>query len=177
MNYLKHSKKLITPNLLKTLNYSTKLSHVDSEGNAKMVDTSHKQPTSRTAIAEGLIKLNQQAFDQVKQNTHKKGDVLTVSKIAGIQAAKRTSDLIPLCHPLPLNFIDVQFNYLEADTSIKVTGTVKCNYNTGVEMEALTLVSTTCLTIFDMCKAVDPLAVIQSIKVIRKTGGKSDIKV
>ncbi len=149
----------------------SQLSHTDSEGKARMVDVGHKDQQLRIAIAEGHIVLNQETIVLIKQNNMKKGDVLTVAEIAGIQAAKRTSDLIPLCHPLLMN--KVKITALIDGTGVKVVGEVRCIGQTGVEMEALTGVSVALLTIYDMCKAVDKHMLIENVRLIEKT--KTDL--
>ncbi len=144
-----------------------KFSHIDNEGKAKMVDVGHKSEQLRIAIAEGFIKLNSKTVKLIKENNMKKGDVLTVSEIAGIQAAKKTSDLIPLCHQLRLTKIDVKTKLKE--NGVLAESKVKCIGQTGVEMEALTAVSITLLTIYDMCKAIDKKMEIENIRLIEKT--------
>lgn len=149
----------------------SKLTHIDSEGKARMVDVGNKPDQLRIAIAEGHITLNTETISLIKENNMKKGDVLTVAEIAGIQAAKRTSDLIPLCHPLRLNKVKLQA--ILDDAGVKVTAEVRCIGQTGVEMEALTGVSVALLTVYDMCKAVDKQMVIDYTKLIEKK--KTDI--
>jgi len=149
------------------------LTHIDNDGNAKMVDVSEKNNTDRFAIASGFIKLNKETMDLVKIGTLKKGDVLTVAKIAAIQAAKNTSSLIPLCHNINLNGIDIEFKIANNEKKIYCQSTVRCSANTGVEMEALTAVSMALLTIYDMCKATDKNMVISEIRLLEKHGGKS----
>jgi cyclic pyranopterin monophosphate synthase len=146
-----------------------KLSHTNEAGKANMVDVGHKPDQVRTASAEGIIRLSPQTVELIRQNQMKKGDVLTIAEIAGIQAAKRTSDLIPLCHPLPITKIDVktQLN----DEGVLVTGYARCTGKTGIEMEALTAVSVALLTIYDMCKAVDKAMIISNIRLSEKTKG------
>ena len=141
-------------------------SHVDNQGKADMVDVGSKKPQRRFARAAGAIYLSENTLNLIKENQIKKGDVLTVAKIAGIQAAKKTSDLIPLCHPLTLNKIDVRLKITEK--TIDVQSEVKCIGRTGVEMEALTAVSVALLTIYDMCKAVDKDMRIGDIKLLEK---------
>lgn len=147
------------------------LSHVDSQGKASMVDVAEKPVSSRKARAIGFVSMNADALHQVKSNDLKKGDVLQVARIAGIQAAKKCSDLIPLCHPLLISKISVDFeihkNGIQVESFCKLAG------QTGVEMEALTAVSVAALTVFDMCKAVDPEMTIGDIRVIEKLGGKT----
>jgi len=152
----------------------SRLTHVDSDGRASMVDVGHKNDTIRTAKATGKIILGEKAFKLVESNQMKKGDVLTVSQIAGVMGAKHTSNLIPLCHPLILDKIDIKLKLDESDYSVLVEGSVQCSGKTGVEMEALTGVSVTLLTVYDMCKAVTKDMLIGEIKLVKKTGGKSD---
>ena len=144
-----------------------KLSHIDKKGKANMVDVGHKLEQLRIAKASGFIKLSKEAIQLIKENNISKGDVLTVAEIAGIQAAKRTSDLIPLCHPLQITKIDVKAT-LEKN-GVKIISEVKCIGQTGIEMEALTAVSVALLTIYDMCKAVDKKMVIEQISLLEKT--------
>jgi cyclic pyranopterin monophosphate synthase len=149
------------------------LTHTDAAGAAHMVDVSGKAATVREAAAQGRITLNAAAFAAVRDNQIAKGDVLAVARIAGIQAAKRTADLIPLCHPLPLSSVAIAFALDEASSSILATVTARTTGPTGVEMEALTGVSVALLTIYDMAKALDKAMHIGDIRLIRKTGGKS----
>ncbi|HPK04851.1 MAG TPA: cyclic pyranopterin monophosphate synthase MoaC [Bacteroidales bacterium] len=144
-----------------------KLTHTDAKGKANMVDVTSKPDQIRQATAEGFIHLNLQALSLVRENNIMKGDVLTVAEIAGIQAGKKTSELIPLCHPLPLTKIAVETSVEE--TGIRVKAIARCTGKTGVEMEALTAVSVALLTIYDMCKAVDKQMVIDQIKLIEKS--------
>ena len=144
-----------------------KFSHVDKKGKANMVDVGHKPEQLRIARASGFIKLSSDTIKLVKQNEIKKGDVLTIAEIAGIQAAKRTPDLIPLCHPLQLTKIDVKAKIVT--NTIEVNSEVRCVGQTGVEMEALTAVSVALLTVYDMCKAVDKKMEISNIILIEKT--------
>jgi cyclic pyranopterin monophosphate synthase len=143
-----------------------KLTHVDSKGKAKMVDVSLKADQIRTAVAEGFISLNAETVKMISKNLMKKGDVLTVAQIAGIQAAKSTSQVIPLCHPLSITDINVELKL--ADTGVKAVATVKCIGKTGVEMESLSAVSGALLGVYDMCKAVDKEMIIKEIKLISK---------
>lgn len=149
------------------------LSHVNQHGEANMVDVTDKALTSRTATAEGYIKMSAQTLELIHQGDNKKGDVFAVARIAGIQAAKKCSDLIPLCHPLMLTKVKVDFEVDATNNQVKVTSLCKLSGQTGVEMEALTAVSIACLTLFDMCKAADPAMEIFGIKVLTKEGGKS----
>ena len=151
----------------------TKLSHFDASGSAVMVDVSGKPVTAREATAWGILTMNAEAFAAVQSGTVKKGDVLGVARIAGIMAAKRTSELIPLCHPLPLTKVRVDFELLPEQQAVEARCTVKTSGVTGVEMEALTGVSTALLTIYDMCKAVDKGMELGEIHLVEKTGGKS----
>lgn len=143
------------------------LSHIDNEGKANMVDVGHKPNQLRTAIAEGFIQLNEETVRLIRENQMKKGDVLTIAEIAGIQGAKRTSDLIPLCHPLQLTKVDVKATLEEK--GVRITGLARCIGQTGVEMEALNGVSVGLLTIYDMCKAVDKSMIISEIRLMEKT--------
>ncbi|MBZ0215381.1 MAG: cyclic pyranopterin monophosphate synthase MoaC [Fimbriimonadaceae bacterium] len=152
---------------------SNKLTHLDKSGQAQMVDVSDKDVTSRIAVAEGRVFMKPETLELVIRGDAKKGDVLGTARLAGIMAAKRTHELIPLCHPLLLSKVTVE---LEPDTethSIRVTGTAKVSGQTGVEMEALTAVSLACLTIYDMVKAVDRGMRITDIRLVEKSGGKS----
>ncbi len=149
------------------------LTHTDKNGHANMVDVSEKQETVRVAVATGRITMSEEAFRLVVENGHKKGDVLQVARIAGIQGAKRCSDLIPLCHPLALSKVAIDFELDPQTQSILVFSTAKVTGKTGVEMEALTGASVAALTIYDMCKAVDHEMVVSDLKLLEKTGGKS----
>ena len=156
-----------------TIMTETNLTHFDASGNAVMVDVSEKTVTFREATAHGIITMNAEAFAAVESGTVKKGDVLGVARIAGIMATKRTSELIPLCHPLPLTKVSVDFRLLPERQAVEALCTVKTAGVTGVEMEALTGVSTALLTIYDMCKAVDKGMELGEIHLVEKTGGKS----
>lgn len=149
------------------------LTHFDGEGNAVMVDVTEKKVTEREASASGRIQVSREVYEAVKNGTASKGDVLGVARVAGIMAVKRTSDLIPLCHILPLTKASVDFQMLEESLEIKAVCTVKTAGRTGVEMEALTGVSVALLTVYDMCKAIDKGMVIHGICLERKSGGKS----
>ena len=153
----------------------TNLTHFDAAGNAVMVDVSEKPVTARQAVARGIITMNAEAFAAVERGTVKKGDVLGVARIAGIMATKRTSELIPLCHPLPLTKVSVDFTLLPERQAVEAVCTVKTTGVTGVEMEALTGVSTALLTIYDMCKAVQRDMRIDGIHLLYKEGGKSGV--
>lgn len=148
-----------------------KLTHLDDAGRPQMVDVTDKQVTSRTAIAEGFVRMAPETLTLATGGTAKKGDVISTSTLAGIMGAKKTADLIPLCHPLPLSKVNVVID--AQDDGLHVTAEVKTSGKTGVEMEALTAVSTTCLTIYDMLKAAQKDMVIEYIRLTRKTGGKS----
>jgi len=150
-----------------------KFTHFDESGNAWMVDVGGKQETVREATASGSITISPQAFELVRAGNIAKGDVLGVARIAGIMAAKKVADLIPLTHPLAINKVNVDFALREETSTIEITATVGITGRTGVEMEALTAVSLAALTIYDMCKAVDKGMVINDIRLERKTGGKS----
>jgi len=151
----------------------TKLTHIDETGRAAMVDVSGKSVTARRALAQGHVKMSKAVLAQVRSGENKKGHVQSVAELAGIIGAKRTSDLIPLCHPLPLSKVNVRIE-IDADLpGLHVTAETKTTGQTGVEMEALTAVSVTCLTIYDMLKAVDREMVIGDIKLLEKSGGKS----
>ncbi len=149
------------------------MNHFDEAGNAVMVDVSEKQITLRTAAATGTIHVNQEIMDAVLQKKVKKGDVLGVARVAGIMAAKQTSSIIPMCHPLCIRKCSVDFETDEEALGIRATATVKVEEKTGVEMEALTAVSAALLTIYDMCKGIDKRMEIGNIHLVNKTGGKS----
>ncbi|MFZ4806930.1 MAG: cyclic pyranopterin monophosphate synthase MoaC [Hyphomicrobiaceae bacterium] len=150
----------------------TKLSHLDERGDARMVDVSDKEVTSRVAIAEGFVAMAPETLALIESGEAKKGDVLATARIAGIMAAKRTHDLIPLCHPLAISKAAVTFRLSHRPVGVHVTAEVKVTGQTGVEMEALTAVSVACLTIYDMLKAADKGMVISDIRLIEKTGGR-----
>ena len=150
-----------------------KLTHFDAEGNAAMVDVSGKEATARTAVAKGSVHMAPETLRMIMQGTAKKGDVLGVARLAGIQAAKRTAELIPLCHPLPLTSIEVTLACDPARGAVDIAATCKVEAKTGVEMEALTAVTVAALTVYDMCKAVDRGITISDIRLTHKSGGKS----
>src|ERR1043165_9031146 len=150
-----------------------KLTHFDERGAARMVDVGGKAETRRTAVAVGNIRMQSATFAMVAKGTAKKGDVLGVARIAAIQAAKRTSELIPLCHPIALSAVEVEFALDKKSSSIECRATVECTGRTGVEMEALTAVQVGLLTIYDMCKAADRGMVMSDIRLLEKQGGKS----
>ena len=145
--------------------------HFNESGRAKMVDVSEKTETSRTAVAAGRVRMNHETFALVKSGGMKKGDVLGAAQIAGIMAAKRTPDLIPMCHTLLLSGVDMDFELNDAECTVDITATVRCQGVTGVEMEALTAVSVAALTVYDMCKAVQKDMEITDIRLLEKTGG------
>jgi cyclic pyranopterin phosphate synthase len=150
-----------------------KLTHVDAQGRARMVDVGHKPDTARTAIARGEVHMKSETLRLIRAGQMKKGDVLTIAQIAGIMAAKRTSDLIPLCHPLPLSKIDVDLALDDSLPGVVITATAKTVGKTGVEMEALTAVSVAALTVYDMAKAAEKTMRIQNIRLVEKHGGQS----
>lgn len=149
------------------------LTHFDAQGQAHMVDVSRKDHTDRIAVAEGYVRMSAQTLEMITEGRAKKGDVLSVARLAGIMGAKKTSDLIPLCHPLPITKVALELTADPSRPGIRVEATVKTSGQTGVEMEALTAVSTSCLTIYDMVKAVEKSMVIEDIRLILKDGGKS----
>ncbi len=150
-----------------------RLTHFDGDGNAVMVDVSGKSVTERVAVARGRVTMEPETLAMIRQGGHKKGDVLAVARLAGIMAAKRTSDLIPLCHPLALDKVSLELTCLDGENAVEIEATVKVTGRTGVEMEALTAVSVAALTIYDMCKAVDRGMRIGDIRLVHKSGGKS----
>ena len=152
---------------------ANQLTHLDAAGNARMVDISEKQVTTRVAVAEANISMQAATLALIQAGGHKKGDVLAVARIAGIQAAKKCADLIPLCHPLALSSVAVEFDVDAAQNRVLIQATCKLSGQTGVEMEALTAASVAALTVFDMCKAVDKTMEINGIRVLAKSGGKS----
>lgn len=154
-----------------------KLSHLDEAGRPHMVNVSAKADTDRIAIAKGTVKMQPATFKLIMSGGTKKGEVLPVAQLAGIMAAKRTPDLIPLCHPILIGSVQISFSPDEASSTIEITAEVESTGKTGVEMEAMTSVSVAALTIYDMCKAVDRGMKIDNIRLVRKSGGKSgDIK-
>ena len=148
------------------------LTHLDSQGRANMVDVSDKALTVREAVAEALVRMRPETLQMITQGEHPKGDVFAVARIAGIQAAKKTSDLIPLCHPLMLTSVKVELKP-EGTDAVRITARCKLTGQTGVEMEALTAASVAALTIYDMCQAVDRGMVIEAVRLLEKVGGKS----
>ena len=151
----------------------SKLTHFDSDGNAIMVDISGKSVTGRTAIAAGEITMNRQAFEMVRSGTMAKGDVLGVARLAGIMAAKKVAELIPLTHPLLIDSVTVDFAFDAERCAVIIEASVSISGRTGVEMEALTAASVAALTIYDMCKAIDRSMVIEEVRLLHKAGGRS----
>jgi cyclic pyranopterin phosphate synthase len=151
----------------------SKLTHIGDDGSARMVDVSDKETSERMAVAQAVIVMQPETLQMVIEGSHKKGDVLAVARIAGIQAAKQCSNLIPLCHPLMLSSIEVELTPDENRHCIEIRSRCKLNDRTGVEMEALTAASVAALTVYDMCKAVDRGMVIESVRLLEKTGGRS----
>jgi cyclic pyranopterin phosphate synthase len=149
------------------------LTHLDSQGHARMVDVSAKATTMREAVAAGEVTMRPETLALIQAGGLPKGDVLAVARVAGIMAAKRAWELIPLCHPLPITAVAVEFGYDEGRSAVTIQARVKCTGVTGVEMEALTAVSVAALTIYDMCKAVDRAMHIQNVRLLRKSGGRS----
>ena len=149
----------------------TDLTHFDDEGKAIMVDVGGKGSTRRVAVARGVVKMQPETLARILDNRMEKGDVFGVARLAGIMAAKKTSELIPLCHPLLINSITVEFSPDPDSASVEIEATVKVNGQTGVEMEALTAVSTAGLTIYDMCKAIDKTMTIANVRLAEKRGG------
>jgi cyclic pyranopterin phosphate synthase len=149
------------------------LTHLDKNGNATMVDISDKKTTTRTALASGVIHITPEILEAIKKDSIKKGNVFTVAKIAGINSAKMTEAIIPLCHQIPLDYIDINFDLQEENLIIEVLASVKTSHKTGVEMEALVAVNASLLTVYDMCKGVSKDMQITDIKLLKKTGGKS----
>ncbi|HGO5855004.1 TPA: cyclic pyranopterin monophosphate synthase MoaC [Mannheimia haemolytica] len=156
----------------------TTFTHINQNGEANMVDVSMKQETVRTARAEAFVRMNAETLQMIVSGNHHKGDVFATARIAGIQAAKRTWELIPLCHPLLLSKVEVQLEALPESNQVRIESLCKLTGKTGVEMEALTAASVAALTIYDMCKAVQKDMIIESVRLLSKSGGKSgDFKV
>jgi len=145
--------------------------HFNEQGRAKMVDVGEKPLSQRVAVAAGRVLVNEQTFALIRSGGMKKGDVLTVAQIAGVMGAKKTPDLIPMCHPILMDGIDLELHLDESRLSVEIQATVRCDGRTGVEMEALTAVSTAALTVYDMCKAVQKDMTITDIRLLSKTGG------
>ena len=154
---------------------TAKLSHVDARGRAKMVGVGEKSVTHRVCIARGEVRMAAETLACIAEGRIPKGDVLLTARLAGIQAAKRTDEWIPLCHPLPLDEVEIRLTPDPSESRVLIEARVEAHARTGVEMEALVAVSAAALTIYDMCKAVDPNMIISELQVIEKTGGKSDI--
>ncbi|MCK5515311.1 MAG: cyclic pyranopterin monophosphate synthase MoaC [Desulfobulbaceae bacterium] len=152
---------------------NSSFTHFDESGNARMVDVGEKETTTRVAHAGGSIRMSPDAFELVKTGSMSKGDVLGIARIAGVMAAKKVDDLIPLAHPLMISKANIDFSLNAEDCSIDIFATVGITGKTGVEMEALTAVSVAALTIYDMCKAVDKSMIISDVRLLKKTGGKS----
>ncbi len=151
------------------------LTHINDQGRAKMVDVSSKDETERLAVAVGRVFMKSETLNRIKDGSVKKGDVLAVAQVAGIMAAKNTSNIIPMCHPIFISGCDIEFSMNFDDNSIEIKSTVKNTGQTGVEMEALTAVSAAALTIYDMCKAIDRGMVVKDIMLMKKSGGKSGV--
>lgn len=150
-----------------------KLSHLDSEGRARMVDVTGKKSTVREAVAQGYVQMKPETLKKIKEGQIKKGDVLAVAQVAGIMAAKKTAEIIPMCHPLQITKAGLSFKLLEKQSQIRIQATIFCTDRTGVEMEALLAAAVAALTIYDMCKAVDRGMTISQVELVKKTGGKS----
>jgi cyclic pyranopterin phosphate synthase len=149
------------------------LSHMDERGRPKMVDVSGKPESQRIAVAKGLVKMQAATFERIKEGRGDKGDVLAVAQLAGIMAAKKTSSLIPLCHPIFIDEVKIDFSLDEKNSAVEITATTKSTGKTGVEMEALTATAVTALTIYDMVKGIDRGVRIENIRLVKKSGGKS----
>jgi len=153
------------------------ISHLNKKNKPKIVDVSIKKISRRIAIAEGIVKFSKSTFKKIESLKTKKGEIESIAIIAGILGAKKTSELIPLCHNIAIENIDIQIKLVKKLSSLKITSTIQCRDKTGVEMEALTAVSIACLTIYDMCKSLDKKIIIKEIKLIKKQGGKSDFSI
>ena len=151
------------------------LTHINEEGRAKMVDVSEKVDTVREAVAIGSVTMKRETLERIKEGTISKGDVLAVAQIGGIMGAKNTPQIIPMCHPIMISGCDISFRIDFENTKIEITATTKTVGKTGIEMEALTAVSTAALTVYDMCKAIDKEMVINNVMLIKKSGGKSGL--
>lgn len=151
------------------------LTHINKEGRARMVDVSLKDETLREAVAKAYVYMKIETLEKIKEGSIKKGDVLSVAQVGGIMGAKRTSDIIPMCHPIMITGCDISFNLNFEKCRVEITSTVKTVGQTGVEMEALSAVSIAALTIYDMCKAIDREMIISDIKLMKKSGGKSGL--
>ena len=153
------------------------ITHLDKKNKPKIVDISKKKITLRTAKAQGVVKFSKSTFKKIESLKTKKGQIKNIAIIAGISGAKKTSDLIPLCHNIEIENIKINIKTIKNSSSLQVTSSIKAMNKTGVEMEALTAVSTACLTIYDMCKSIDKGIIISNIRLIEKRGGKSDFKI
>lgn len=151
------------------------LTHINEEGRARMVDVSEKFDTAREAVAIGTVSMKRETIERIKEGTISKGDVLSVAQVGGIMGAKNTPQIIPMCHPIMISGCDISFRIDVENNKIEITATTKTVGKTGIEMEALTAVSTAALTIYDMCKAIDREMVINNIMLVKKSGGKSGI--
>ncbi len=154
-------------------NPDTELTHFDERGGARMVDVSGKEPTHREAVARAIVKMKSQTLEMIKSGGVKKGDVLAVAQVAGVMAAKKASELIPMCHPIGISGVNINFSLDEEESNIEIEAAVKTMDRTGVEMEALVASSIAALTIYDMCKSVDRGMTIAEVQLVRKSGGKS----
>ncbi len=153
----------------------TEFTHFNQQGRATMVDVSEKEITARKAVAKGRVSVNKETFDLIESGGLKKGDVLTTAQIGGIMAGKKTGEIIPMCHPIALDGLNLSFSLNRKELVVEIEATAKCNGPTGVEMEALTAVSVAALTIYDMCKSVQKDICIESIYLVEKSGGKSGL--
>ena len=153
------------------------ISHLNKKNNPKIIDISKKKNTNRIAIAQGFVQFSKTTFKKIESLKTKKGEIIKIAIIAGILGAKKTSELIPLCHNIEIEDIDINIESLKKLSALKVTSSVKAKGKTGVEMEALTSVSITCLTIYDMCKSIDKKILIKDIQLVKKKGGKSDFAI
>ena len=151
----------------------SELTHIDDKGRVRMVDVTEKKPTHRTAVAQAMVHMTEETFQRIVSGTVSKGNVLETARIAGVMAAKKTADLIPMCHPLNLTHVQVDFFPDAVSHAIRIEGTARIMDQTGIEMEALTAVSVAALTLYDMCKAIDKAMTITDICLLKKTGGKS----
>ena len=151
------------------------LTHINEQGRAKMVDVSEKQDTLREAVAYGNVYMKRETLKKIKEGTIKKGDVLSVAQVAGIMGSKKTSDIIPMCHPIMISGCNINFSLNFDENRVEITSTVKNTGQTGVEMEALTAVAIAGLTIYDMCKAIDREMIVSDVKLMKKSGGKSGV--
>ncbi|NMA66953.1 MAG: cyclic pyranopterin monophosphate synthase MoaC [Clostridiaceae bacterium] len=151
------------------------LTHINEQGRAKMVDVSNKKETIREAVAYGNVYMKKETLQRIKEGAIKKGDVLSVAQVAGIMGSKKTSDIIPMCHPIMISGCDINFNLNFDENKVEITATVKNTGQTGVEMEALTAVTVAGLTIYDMCKAIDREMIVSDIMLMKKSGGNSGL--